>query len=450
MNASKSITIPVALVGGGMFGGDVVLRAIEDLERCGLAPYLGRVGLDHLAADTFGVGFRLVAIGTRTRETASRLSELYRQRLPGAAPQPFWGEAPWEDIFRLGPAPKILFVATPDPLHAAPVLCAIEHGAHAMVEKPLALRLEEADRILAAARRRNRVVGVDMHKRYDPCHRFLFEELVPKIGKPLYGRAVLEEPIEVSTRTFKWAARSNPFSYVGIHWLDLFGHYLKIRPASVHAVGQKELLARWDREAPGQKPIDAFDAMQVSVDYREGLRVYYVNSWINPREFEGPVNQEMEIAGTLGKIEFDQQYRGLRATIAGVGSRTFNPHFTADVRRLPGGPAGGASGSPLPPAYDGYGKDSIVVIVERAVRVELGLARREELGGTYPDLESSRSSVAVLEAAEAVALRNLAHSQAGRGAPVTARLSEQGIEILDPLEDDPRKRRERIYTGNIY
>ncbi|MGH9363155.1 MAG: Gfo/Idh/MocA family protein, partial [Thermoanaerobaculia bacterium] len=260
-------TVHLALLGGGMFGGDVVLRTIEDVERCGLAPYLGRVGLDHLARDTQEARFRLVAIGTRTAETAKRLAAAYRERLPGASPTPYWGERPWEEMFAARPAPEILFIATPDHLHAAPALHALERGAHLMVEKPLALTLVEADGIARRARERGLVAGVDMHKRYDPCHRFIFEELVPRIGTPLYARAVLEEPLEVSTSTFKWAARSNPFSYVGVHWVDLFGHALGIRPASLHAVGQQELLRRWDRDprAPaGAQPIDAFDALQVA------------------------------------------------------------------------------------------------------------------------------------------------------------------------------------------
>jgi predicted dehydrogenase len=411
----------LALVGGGMFGGDVVLRTLEDLERCGIAPYLGRVGLDVRARELSSLRFELVAIGTRTPASASRLCEAYRRRLAGSNPAPYSGEAPWEEIFREHRV-DILYVATPDPLHFAPAAHALRHGAHVVVEKPLTLKLSETDELLALARASNRVVGVDMHKRYDPCHRFLFEELVPKIGVPLYGRAVLEEPLEVSTEVFRWAQDSNPFSYVGVHWLDLFAHYLAAEPVSLHAVGQKELLVRWDREG-GERSIEAFDALQVAVDYAGGLRVYYANNWINPREFEGPVNQEMEIAGTRGKIEFDQQYRGLRAAIAGVGSRTYNPHFTANVRR-----PGEAS-----PAYDGYGKDSLIVCTERAVEVILELAGREELKGSYPDIESSRSTVAVIEAAAEVAERNLRHLRAGRGTPVTARITPSGHEIVDPF-----------------
>jgi len=413
--------IRLALIGGGMFGGDVVLRSIEDLERCGLAPYLGRLGLDERARDVAPVEFRLVAIGTRTPETAARLVREYREKLPAAEPRAYSGESPWREIFR-DQAIDILFVATPDSLHHAPTLCALEHGAHVVVEKPLALRIDEAHEIVRVAREKRLVVGVDMHKRYDPCHRFIFDRIVPQIGVPLYGRAVLEEPLEVSTETFRWAATSNPFSYVGVHWLDLFAHYLDARPVSLHAVGQKRLLARWHEEG-GTRPIDTFDAMQVAVDYASGLRIYYVNNWINPREFEAPVNQEMELVGTRGKVEFDQQYRGLRATISGVGTRTFNPHFTADVAR----PA-----TPWP-AYDGYGKDSIIAVVLAAVDVLLGYRDVDAVAGSYPDAASSLSTVAVIEAAAEVAERNRASLESGRGSPVTARIGDGGFQIIDPL-----------------
>src|SRR5262245_5510412 len=144
-------TIRMALVGGGMFGGDVVLRTIEDLERCGLAPYLGRVGLDHRARSVAEVELALAAIGTRTAGTAERLCREYCNRLPHAHPVPYSGEEPWKEIFSRHEI-DILFVATPDHLHAAPVLHALRHGAHVMAEKPLTLRLKEADAILEAAR----------------------------------------------------------------------------------------------------------------------------------------------------------------------------------------------------------------------------------------------------------------------------------------------------------
>lgn len=430
---SPARPVKLALIGGGMFGGDVVIRSIEDVERCGLAPYLGRVGFDHRAREMASLEFQLVAIGTRTVTTAERLCNAYRSAIPNASPQPYHGETPWVDIFNDHKI-DVALVATPDSLHYAPVRYALENGAHVMVEKPLTLNLQEADDLLRLSREKNLVVGVDMHKRYDPCHRYMFEELLESLGTPLYARAVLEEPLEVSTEIFKWAATSNPFSYVGIHWVDLIGHYLKSRPSSLHAVGQKRLLVNWNQEG-GDRSIDTFDAMQVAVDYQNGLRAYYVNNWINPKEFEGAVNQEIELVGTRGKVEFDQQYRGMRATITGLGSKTFNPHFTRDIPRT----------DAESKSYTGYGKDSIVVILERAMEVLLGLADRDALAGTYPDIESSRSSVGIIEAAAEVAQRNLDALTNGQGTPVTARFSEQGVEIVDPIHGNST-----LYEGTPY
>ena len=48
-------------------GRDVVLRSLADVQRCGIAPYLGTAGLDQSARELSGVEYELVAVGTRTR-----------------------------------------------------------------------------------------------------------------------------------------------------------------------------------------------------------------------------------------------------------------------------------------------------------------------------------------------------------------------------------------------
>src|SRR5437667_244223 len=237
-------TIKIALVGAGMFGGDVHLRAYADLQRFGIAGQLARVGLDKFNRDLAPVKFDLVA--------------------------------------------------------------------------------------------------VDMHKRYDPDPLRIRDDIQKRIGAPLYGTAYLEEPLEVSTSTFKWVESSDPFSYVGPHWTDLIFSYYKSKPVSLTAVGQKKRLVR--------DGINAYDAVQVRVDYANGMSINYHNNWITPADFEGPVNQGHEIVGTDGKVESDQQYRGLRWWNNGGGSRTANSHFTRSVRRADGSEA-----------YVGYGVDSLTV-----------------------------------------------------------------------------------------
>lgn len=59
----------------------------------------------------------------------------------------------------------MLAVATPDHLHTAPILAALQAGAHVITEKPMCLDIAEADQIIKLAQTQQRVVAVDMHKR---------------------------------------------------------------------------------------------------------------------------------------------------------------------------------------------------------------------------------------------------------------------------------------------
>jgi len=400
--------IKMASIGGGMFGRGVVLRSLAGFEQCGITPYLATAGLDHHARELGDVEYKLVAIGERFEHLAHGLVKDFKEWVPAGSPKPYWGETPWVDILEKE-KPDVLFIATPDHLHTPAVLAALDRGVHVVCEKPLALHLSEAKEVLSRSRTAGLVVAVDMHKRYDAFLRSAFVDIVPRIGDLLYGRAVLEEPLEVSTKIFKWADQSNPFSYVGVHWTDLFGHYLKLKPAALWAVGQKKLLVNWRDEAH-PAGIDTFDAMQVTVQYDNGMSVQYVNAWVNPADFEGHVNQEMEIVGSRGRVFVDQQDRGMRSTVTGGGSRTHNPHFQAEVPR-PGD---------KDTACVGYCRDSLVAGLDAASRVKLGLTTREQVAGTYADAESALSLVAILEAAAEVAVANHRHALAGRGTPVSA------------------------------
>ncbi|HVV70285.1 MAG TPA: gfo/Idh/MocA family oxidoreductase, partial [Verrucomicrobiae bacterium] len=256
--------------------------------------------------------------------------------------------------------------------------------------------------------RAGRVVAVDMHKRYDPDHLRICGELKHQIGEPLYGVAFLEEPIELPLRRFKWAQQSDPFSYVGSHWVDLICHYFGSNPVSLTAVGQKKRLV--------QDGVDAYDAVQVRVDFANGLSMHFHNHWITPADFEGPVNQGHELVGTRGKIESDQQYRGLRWWAAGQGTHTANTHFTRDIPRPNG-----------LPGYVGYGIDSLVASLAAVCRVKFFGASPESLLAIYPNAVEARRVVAIVHAARLVCDLNFEYLRAGRGAPVTARFGADGI-----------------------
>lgn len=422
-------TIKIALVGAGMFGGDVHARAYADLQHAGISPQLGRVGLDKWARDLAQIKFDLVAVATRSEKSAKHAQKNYIS-WTGIKPKTYFGDKPWLNILRNIPDLDVMAVATPDHLHTEVILAALKAGVHVITEKPMCLDIAEADKIIDLANKKNRIVAVDMHKRYDPDHLRIRDDIQKRIGEPLYGTAYLEEPLEVSTSTFKWVEQSDPFSYVGPHWVDLIYHYYKSKPVSLTAVGQKKRLLR--------DGIDAYDAVQVRVDFENGMSINFHNNWITPLDFEGPVNQGHEIIGADGKVESDQQYRGFRWWNRGGGSRTANNHFTRDVKR-----------PDATTAYIGYGVDSLTVGLAAICRMKFFGASREDIAEIYPTAEQARITVAIVHAARIVRDLNFKYLKAGKGASVTARFGKDGITILDPIRSEKGKPYENIYNRAI-
>ena len=420
-------TIRIALVGAGMFGGDVHARAYAGLQQTGIAPQLARLGLDHWARDFAPLRFDLVALATRTEASAKRAQDDFKKRT-GHTPKAYWGDRPWLDVLREHRDLDVMAVATPDHLHTQVILAALEAGVHVMTEKPMCLEIHEADQIIELATRRHRVAAVDMHKRYDPDHLRICHELKERIGEPLYGLAYLEEPLQVSTRTFKWVEQSDPFSYVGTHWVDLIYHYFKSEPVSLTAVGQKKRLI--------SQGINAYDAVQVRVDYANGMSISYHNNWLTPPDFEGDVNQGHELVGTNGKIESDQQYRGLRWWSEGGGSRSANTHFTREVPRPDGSQA-----------HVGYGIDSLIAGLSAICRMKFFGASRQAVATIYPTAEEARITVAIVHAARLVRDLNFDYLQQGKGAVVTARFGRDGITLIDPnrVGSSPENVFEKVY-----
>ena len=285
----------------------------------------------------------------RARQKSARRARANFKRWTGHAPKAFAGPKPWLDILRDFPDLDVMAVATPDPLHAEVILAALKAGAHVLTEKPMCLDIAEADRIIALAKAKKRIVAVDMHKRYDPDHLRIREEIKQRIGEPLYGMAYLEEPLHVSTRTFKWVEQSDPFSYVGTHWVDLIYHYYRSKPVSLTAVGQKKRLAR--------DGINAYDAVQVRVDFDNGMSISFHNNWITPPDFEGagepgPRNRRRGRQGgerpAIPRLALVEPGRRQPHGEHSFHARREAPGRLAGLRRLRGGQPHGGAGGDLP------------------------------------------------------------------------------------------------------
>ena len=85
-------------------------------------------------------------------------------------------------------------VCSPAGTHAEVVLAALEAGLHVFVEKPMCITLADADAIVAARDRTERVVQVGYMKRFDPAYELLLDELPESSAGLRYVSVVVNDP----------------------------------------------------------------------------------------------------------------------------------------------------------------------------------------------------------------------------------------------------------------
>ena len=66
------------------------------------------------------------------------------------------------------PDVDLVYVGTPNRLHSEHALIALEHGKHVLTEKPMAVTLEDADRMIATADRNGALLGVNVKHSFEP------------------------------------------------------------------------------------------------------------------------------------------------------------------------------------------------------------------------------------------------------------------------------------------
>jgi predicted dehydrogenase len=121
----------------------------------------------------------------------------------------------------------VVSVTVPPFLHPKISLDAINHGKNVIVEKPLALTLEDCDEIINAAKEKHVKLSVQFNKRFHP----LFSKIKTLIDKGELGRIAAVSisywrfPFGATSKPGKWSGQrkyaGNMLFEDGIHWLDL-------------------------------------------------------------------------------------------------------------------------------------------------------------------------------------------------------------------------------------
>ena len=287
-------------------------------------------------------------------------------------------------------------IATPDHLHFDIIETAATAGLHIISQKPLDVNIERTERIINICEAAQVLLYVDFHKRFDPAHIRLKQDVVAgRLGKLQYGHVHMEDKIIVPTVWLKkWAASSSPSWFLGTHFYDLLFWLTGQLPRRVLASGYKGKL-----ESLGL--VGAWDSIQAKVEYETGFSVTYDLSWILPNSFPSIVNQGIRLVGEEGIAEVDSQDRGYFSAYGeDAGSIITNPFGAFETNH----PIFGNT-------TEGYTFKSMTFFIDLLQALGDGMSI-DELKGSYPNandaLVSTRIGCAIDESLSSGKLVNIA------------------------------------------
>jgi D-galacturonate reductase len=343
------------LVGGGMITADLILPSLYHLQRLG---HIGKL--------------TVCALGSGPLRALAENADI-RAAFPGGS---FTAEPPlatppdrrFPDLFsqlasRMPPR-QVVFVAVPDQLHREVVLSALRADQHVLCVKPLVLKHEQAREIQREAADRGLFVGVEYHKRFDRRSLLARRDYrAGRFGELAFGEARLIEPYSYRGSNFQnWflPEATDPFTYIGCHYVDLVAFITGLRPVEVSLAGVRGRFPNGN---------EGFLWSQGRVRWENGALLSVANGLGYPDLGAGSNDQGLllycEGPGCSGMIRHDDHDRGVSYSYLqgiGPGGSSFN-YVSPDFFRLV--PWEGEGLRPV-----GYGYDSIEALVGAVERVE--------------------------------------------------------------------------------
>jgi len=297
--------VDVLVVGGGMISQEVVLPTVFQEQK------YGRVGN--------------ISISSLTGDIIEKLQGMFPKFKGYPEPSVHGTTKMYPNMFKEAIADLgengVVIVATPDHFHTPVIKAAIEAGRHVIVEKPLCLKVEEANEIIKMANEKGVYVLTDYHKRYDrsirACRTKYRQGL---LGEMLHSHAWIEEPKYMALEVFKdWCEKSSPFEYIGVHYADAYYFITGLKPKRLVAFGQKKYLPTMGK--------NAYDAVQATIEWEDGSVQFIQTSWVNSANNSAMTNQGLMMLGTMGEYWADHKDRNTHFATEKEGFDEFNPNF---------------------------------------------------------------------------------------------------------------------------
>lgn len=200
-------------------------------------------------------------------------------------------------------------ICLPNFLHRPVAVAAMRAGKHVLIEKPLALTVEEGEEVRAVAEETGRTAMVAMKMRYGPETAAAHEMIASgKLGIIYYGNNSLIRPFNGGLPNRPWFSRKvtgggGALFDNGVHALDLQWYVIgRPKPVEVMAVCYSEL-GRMGKGIPPESAVgfDVEDFGAAIIRFANGSSISMENAWI--AHTDTPTLQ-MRVYGTEGGLAF--------------------------------------------------------------------------------------------------------------------------------------------------
>ena len=347
--------LEVTIVGGGMITNDLILPSILHLQRIGEVSNINVCALNSAPLKDLkdnkdiweafpGQDFK--AYPNENEPTENNYPKLFNEVISKMPPR------------------NMVVIALPDQLHYSAVKDALEANQHVLCVKPLVLKYEQSKELEEIAYNKGLFVGVEYHKRFDRRSRVGKKTYQDgRVGEFKIGEAKLIEPFFYRNSNFQnWFTedKTDPFVYVGCHYIDLVYFITGLRPTEVSVQGVKGVFPNGNK---------GYMWANGRVRFENGALLTVTDGLGYPDDAAGSNDQSLimfcEKDGKGGLIKQNDQFRGVSHSFvdgSGMSGKDYafvNPDFFQFV------PWNGDGFEPI-----GYGVESVQATIKQSLHIE--------------------------------------------------------------------------------
>lgn len=210
----------------------------------------------------------------------------------------------WEDLIKFKNV-DIIWISTPPDTHAKIACAAMNEGMDVVIEKPIAINLDDANRILKTRDQTSRIATIDYMLRFNPICRcfadFTSNEIFGRFRRANIENYAQDQSLPPQHWFWNKELSGGILIEHAVHFIDLINYFSSRQYRTVNALSHKR--------STGQE-----DQVFTSVLYDNGLIASHYHSFSRPRFFEQTsirLNYDLADIDIHGWIPLSGNFRAL-------------------------------------------------------------------------------------------------------------------------------------------